>query len=222
MRFAHIFNRGVDKRQIFLSEGDYLRFMFSLWLVNLEKSFRPSRLLDILDQGSQIDLKILLESFGERLLDVAVFCLMPNHYHLLLGFEEGAKVAAFMQRLNDAHAKYFNVRNERTGRLFESPFKAVEVKSDEQLKHLSRYIHVNPLEGSLPQYPFSSLPLYLGQNLKFDFGKKMKLSLELSDICNPGEVLGCFSDPDRYWEFCQAEIRSRESEKVLNPEMLLD
>ncbi len=93
---------------------------------------------------------------------------MPNHFHFLLKQKLDKGVATFISNITNAYTKYFNTRNNRVGPLLQGTFKAVLVETDEQLIHLSRYIHLNPVvssvitEKELDYYPWSSYPEYLG------------------------------------------------------------
>ena len=93
---------------------------------------------------------------------------MPNHFHLLIKQVDEQALPKFAKRFLTAYSRVFNQRHHRQGPLFESNYKAVIVETDEQLLHLSRYIHRNPLPmmqykpGNLAAYPYSSLPQYLG------------------------------------------------------------
>lgn len=106
-------------------------------------------------------------SKGPKLVEVICFCLMPNHFHLLLRQLEDKGVAIFMANFVNAYTRYFNIKSKRIGNLFEGVFKAVYIEDDEQLIHLSRYIHLNPTTSSLidikqlEKYQWSSYPNYL-------------------------------------------------------------
>jgi putative transposase len=107
---------------------------------------------------------------------------MPNHFHLLLRQHGDAGIPQFMQKLSTAYTMYFNTKQERVGSLFQGPYKAIHIKSEEYLTHLSRYIHLNPLDLKysewreqgirnpsqaqrfLQHYSWSSYHDYLGSN----------------------------------------------------------
>lgn len=83
---------------------------------------------------------------GETLVDVIVYCLMPNHFHLLIREKKAGGIAKFLGKLSTGYSMYFNNKNKRTGALFEGRFKAVHVDSDEYLQYLFAYIHLNPVK----------------------------------------------------------------------------
>lgn len=134
--FYHIYARGNEKRKIFLRTGDYQRFLARLETYSL-----------------QANVKVL------------AFCLMPNHFHLLLQQGE-TSLGKLLQRLETAYAMYFNRRYDRVGHLFQGVFGAKIVTEDQYLLHLTCYIHRNAgeiLDGqSLDSYPWSSYAEYLG------------------------------------------------------------
>jgi putative transposase len=110
-----------------------------------------------------------LESMRDsgRIVDIIAYSLMPNHFHLLLKQNKEKGVATYVANFVNAYTKYFNTKHERSGPLFQGVFKAVYVETDEQLVHLTRYIHLNPVASSLiaqehlPTYQWSSYPAYL-------------------------------------------------------------
>lgn len=114
--FYHIFNRGSEKRTIFLSQRDYIKF--------LERIRENSKKYEV---------------------EILCYCLMPNHFHFLLRQITDVSVAQFMNALQLGHAKYFNTKYERVGPLFQGRFKAKCIESDEYLLQLSGYIHKNPI-----------------------------------------------------------------------------
>lgn len=146
----HTLNRGVDKRNIFLDEQDYLRFIHDLfefneqdWINTSFYSFHKSK--DLRSRKKERKPRKLL-------VDILCFCLMPNHYHLLLTPKIENGISKFMRKLNMGYAKYFNEKNNRKGTLFESRYKSVLVKEEPHFIHLPYYIHLNPLDLVAPEW----------------------------------------------------------------------
>lgn len=135
--FYHIYNRGNNKGLIFLTDSDRKRFQRLLFLCNDTKSVVYKTV-----QGLPLD-KIKRD---EPLVDIGAYCLMPNHFHLLLRERKEGGISLFLEKLTTAYSMYFNKSNERTGSLFEGRFKAKYVDSDEYLKYLFSYIHLNPVK----------------------------------------------------------------------------
>jgi len=133
--FYHIYNRGIRKQDIFMDNKDYKRYLDRL------KEYQNKH-----------DLSIL------------AYCLMPNHIHLLLRQDGPEPISTFVQKLHTAYSMYFNKKYKQVGHLFQGRFKAKIVGNDEYLRHLSRYIHLNPkkLVRKLSSYEWSSYPTYIG------------------------------------------------------------
>lgn len=213
--YYHLYNRGVDKRVIFLDETDRQRFLHAVRLARLSNSPKLSWLKKQIKIGniSPEDFERLEEKYGPPLLDIVAYSLMPNHFHFQVKELTENGVTKFFRKLGTSYVMYFNIRHERTGRLFESQYKSVLIETDEQLIHLSRYIHINPFNSSkinisleqLRTYPWTSLPDYLGDRKE--------------SFCNPSEVMAFFSSPPDYWEFLRGNI---DKEEVLSPNLLLD
>lgn len=150
MEIFHTLNRGVDKRSIFLDDQDRFRFIHDLYEFNnqdwIGTTFRDfSKMNDIASRTVKNDARKLL-------VDVHMFCLMPNHYHLLLSPRVENGVSRFMKKLNMGYAKYFNQKYQRRGALFEGRYKAVLVKKESHFIHLPFYIHLNPLDLITPEW----------------------------------------------------------------------
>lgn len=143
--FYHIYNRGVDKRKIFLTKKDYDRFLASLFLCN---NTAPA---DLKLQGSTL-YTCLQNQQKESLVDICAYCLMPNHFHLLLHEKTEGGISKFMQKLQTAYTMYFNKKNERTGALFQGKFKATIADKENYLKYLISYIHLNPIKIIEPEW----------------------------------------------------------------------
>lgn len=143
----HIYNRGVDKRVIFQEAGDYVRFIHYLYelnnillIANLSRSITT-----YLNEGGETS---FISSIKEKkeLVRIICFCLMPNHFHLILEQLVEGGISKFMQKLGTAYSMFFNTKYKRNGVLFQGIFKAKLVENDEYLLQLFRYIHLNPLE----------------------------------------------------------------------------
>lgn len=171
--FYHIYNRGVEKRNIFQDSQDFS--VFCSYLKNYLLPKNETELKSIIistdnpSKEKQKAIKLLqLKNFSGK-IELHAFALLPNHFHLLIWQETENDIDSFMNAVGTRYASYFNRRNKRVGPLYQGVYKAVLVKTDEQLLHLSRYIHLNPLRYlNLPfakwreiEIPFS-LPNYLG------------------------------------------------------------
>lgn len=189
--YYHIYNRGVAKQPTYFSLKDYERFLLCLSYYRFrEAPFRLSKLLQIEKQEREQLLSKL--EISEKTVEIIAFCLMPNHFHLLLKQISDGGISGFMKKVSDSYTKYINIRHERVGPLFQGMFKAVHILTDEQLLHLSRYIHLNPLvsfvvrEENFLSYPWSSLKYYLDGN---------------STLINTDPVFEHFPNPKKYLQF---------------------
>lgn len=177
----HIYNRGVEKRDIFLDKQDCIVFLFYLkiYLSPVEELKKLSYEIPRLNRF----LKLNLSSE----INLLSFSLMPNHFHLQLLQLSIDGIIKLMRRLATSYVMYFNDKYRRVGGLFQGRYKAVLVDSDEFLLHLSRYIHLNPMKISSPInfLEFSSYPYYLGE--------------KQASWIKPQEILGYFkSSKNRY------------------------
>lgn len=154
---------------IFTNKREYQRAVDVIsYYRNADIPLRFSRLMELPDHEK---LKVFdsLKRKKDFEVKIIAFCLMPNHFHLLMKQEKDGGTSRFISNFCNSYSKYFNKKHARVGPLFQGAFKAVRVETDEQLIHLSRYIHLNPVssfiikEDELDTYPLSSLPEYLGK-----------------------------------------------------------
>lgn len=143
--FYHIYNRGTEKRNVFASRADWNRFLALLYLANQNE---PA---DLKLQGSTL-LEITEQRTGAPLVEIVAYCLMPNHFHLLLREIEEGGISKFMQKLTTGYTVYFNKKNDRSGSLFQGRFKATHVVDDRYLHYLISYIHLNPMKLIEPKW----------------------------------------------------------------------
>lgn len=141
--YYHIYNRGVDKRNIFTNKEDYFRFHKMLYVANGTKPVSYK-----LIQGLPLN-KI---DKGKNLVAIGAYCLMPNHFHILVKEIVEGGMSAFAAKLSTGYSMYFNKKYDRTGSLFQGTFKAEHVDNDEYLKYLFAYIHLNPVKLIEPNW----------------------------------------------------------------------
>ncbi|MBI2042414.1 MAG: transposase [Candidatus Nealsonbacteria bacterium] len=143
--FYHIYNRGVEKRNIFQQISDYFRFISCLYELNDKKLIK---MRDRFDERQKSKYTGSTGVSREPLLEIVVFCLMPNHYHLIVRQLADGGISLFMKKLSNGYTGYFNEKYHRKGigSLFQGRFKAVHVKNNRQLMALVCYIFTNPVE----------------------------------------------------------------------------
>lgn len=168
----HCYNRGIDKRVVFESERDCERFAEALYLCNDSDSGERSYFDHIPHK------EIFKRDRSAPLVAIGAYCLMPTHYHLLLREIVDDGISRFMHKLGTSYTMYFNAKNERSGNLFNKPFRSRHVSDDQYFRHVAQYIHLNPaeifekgwkegkltslskLENRMRQYRFSSFQDY--------------------------------------------------------------
>lgn len=191
----HIYNRGVDKRDIFISPGDYERFLMLLYCAN---NIEPVHIGEARMSTFQ---DVLLFGRKQPLVDIGVYCLMPNHIHLLVRDLTDSGVSLFMQKMSTGYTGYFNRKESRTGSLFSGTFKSKHVSDDRYLKRVANYIHANAAElveskwkqgviahrvrtvAFLKSYRYSSLPDYQNGPIRLE-----------SKIINKSSLLDCYEN----------------------------
>ncbi len=186
----HCFNRGVDKRDIFENEGDANRFLMLLYLANSEES------VDLYDINKPSLENILSRDRGAPIVSIGAYCLMQNHYHILVKEIAEGGITSFMRRIGTAYTMYFNAKYERVGHLFTGPFRSRHIENDRYFQKVLQYIHCNPaelyetgwkvgrigsifkLEEQLLNYPYSSFGTFMKKDAN------QILSKDVFDIAN--------------------------------------
>jgi putative transposase len=149
--YYHIYNRGVEKRIIFEDDQDYAVFLSYIknYLTPKNVNLLQKELSEITDyaQKSEILNEIKLNNFADE-IKLLAYCLMPNHFHFLIKQSSPNSIDYFINSLNTRYVMYFNKKYQRVGPLFQGVYKAVLIENDNQLLHLSAYIHKNPMKFS--------------------------------------------------------------------------
>ena len=207
----HLYNRGVDKREVFADDNDYWRFLQGLFLFNdIETS--QSLLWELERSQGIINFKVIKDYFAENgliqhpLVKIMADCLMPNHFHLLIEEISAGGISKFMHKLGTGYTNYFNQRYSRSGSLFQGTFKAAQVDNDNYLQYLLVYINViNP--GQLVEPNLKERGV-VDQQKVLDFAEsyfwstnKEYLGTRDSIIIDKGLLGNIFSNGRQYREF---------------------
>lgn len=143
--YYHIYSRGIDRRDIFKTDNDYERFVALLYAAN---STTQIHLSDFKKQLKDVYKK----ERGETFVDIGCYCLMRNHFHILIREKEEQGISTFISKLLTGYSMFFNKKYQRSGSLFVRPFRAEHADSDEYLKYLFSYIHLNPIKAINPDW----------------------------------------------------------------------
>ncbi|MCX7910861.1 MAG: transposase [Endomicrobia bacterium] len=157
----HIFTKSIAGYKIFVSEDDFERMIQTLEFYSVENPvYKFSDFLEIKKKE-----KVLADIPQKKIIKIIAYCIMPTHIHLVLAPLKDDILSSYMNIVLKSYSKYFNVKYNRKGPLWEGRFKSVLVKTDEQLIHLTRYIHLNPVSAYLVDFPqdwkFSSYREYI-------------------------------------------------------------
>lgn len=178
----HVFNRGINRQPTFTSLREYKRAVLCLEFYRLEQSYRLSKYLLLKTEKQK---EILSEMSRKPRVKVLAYCVMPNHFHLLVQQVQESGISKFLANVQNSYTRYFNTLHKRDGALFLDQFKAVRIETDEQLLHVHRYIHLNPYTGyivksleDLYTYPWSSLEDYVTTRKSFIDAEPIKSFLD--------------------------------------------
>ncbi len=158
----HVYNRGVDKRDIFMDDEDRLRFIHDLYEFNDKNP--ALNLNNFLVKNKSKSLEVGLPKIErkprELLVEILAFCMMDNHFHLMVRQVAENGITEFMRKLGTGYTNYFNKKYERSGVLFQGRFKSVNIEEDAHLMYLPIYIHFNPLDFKFPEWREGKLKDY--------------------------------------------------------------
>ncbi len=199
-QFYHVYNRGVEKRRIFENRGTYARFLQTINYYRLEGP-KPKF-------SNFIKYKVFKPNPDKKIVDIICYCLMPNHFHFLIKQLKEGGISEFISKLTNSYTKFYNTKFNRVGPLLQGQFKAVLIESDEQLVHVSRYIHLNPVSSFLAEtpedYEWSSYSEY--------FKNK--------GICIKEEILSFFKSAVNYKKFVDDQIGYAQELELIKHQLL--
>jgi len=189
--YYHVFNRGVDRRDVFMDNEDFERFLRSMREFNNKEPMGGLHMHEFRDR--------LIREIGQLdpLVNIICYCLNPNHFHMV--FEQVAErgVEKFMHRLGTGHTKYFNVRHKRVGSLFQGKFQSVHIDSDEYLLHVSAYVNLN--------YRVHRLRSKASKSSWDEYIRGLKDSHK-DAVCTKDVILGQFQNPLEYRRYAERNL----------------
>ena len=167
----HVISRSIARYQIFNTNADYLRMVQVLRFYQIAQPVTKYSMFLRLKGTEELGFDSyfsFLHKDQEKLTDIVAYCLMPNHIHLILKQLKKKGISIFMANVLNSYTRYFNILHKRKGPLWDSRFKHILVSIDDQLLHLTRYIHLNPCSAKLCERPenwkYSSYLEYVDQN----------------------------------------------------------
>jgi len=197
--YYHLFNRAVNKQVIFHDVRDYARFLFLILYFQSEIKFpQIGRIVKEFVKSRAFDTGDEQEISKNRTVELVAFCIMPNHFHLIVKELEEGGIADYMQRVLTAYSKYYNVKYEKSGHVFQGPYRVVHIENDRQMLYLSAYVHRNPRElkgwlGREGSYPWSSYTDFVERN-------------RWSKLLMPDIILGSFKGPEKYKKYLKTSM----------------
>ena len=201
--YYHIYNRGVDKRDVFLEDKEYIRFLKNLREFNSDL-IREERLRRQTANKSELNSESELSS-DNALVEIVAYCLNPNHYHLILKQSKEKGIEKFMHKISTGYTNYFNKKYERSGALFQGRFKSIHVDSNEYLLYLSAYVNRNNFihgyQSDEKEWRYCSALDYLG---KRD-----------GTLCNKDVILDQFREKE-YEDFLDKNVLYLKEKKELS------
>ncbi len=170
--YYHVYNRGAGKHTLFRDTKDYARFLFLVTYLQSPVQFpHISKVVQTFksDAGFEVDEQDFSNILRARYIELVAFCVMPNHYHLIVRELVEGGTARYMQRIGDAYSKYAHAKQGKSGHVFQGPYQSRLIDTNTYLTHLSAYIHRNPRDlkgwkGREQEYPWSSYQDYVKEN----------------------------------------------------------
>lgn len=190
----HILNRGIASQTIFSSQRHYQRALELMLYYQNQKPLQRYSYFSVLSASVRAEKLVDIKNKKEFLVEILAYCFMPNHFHFLLKQLVDNGISIYLSKFSNSYTRYFNTKGKRVGPLLQGKFKSVLVDNEQQLLHLSRYIHLNPYSSGivkhlkeLPDYSYSSLAEYL--------------NLTNAQTCSKETILSYFQAKNSYRDF---------------------
>ncbi len=225
-KIYHIFNRGVEKRNIFIDDSDRWRFVQAMFLFN-DDEISSNILWKLENEKGGLNFKTLREYIEQNkkdrrpLVKIMTDCLMPNHFHFLVKQVQENGISRFMQKFGVGYTNYFNEKYDRVGSLFQGPFRAVLVENDLYLQYLLVYINIiNPgqlVEPNLKEIGVADVDKIMAAADAYGWSAHPEYTGERQSIIIEKDVLAeFFPTPEKYREFARSVLLGRKIDAIKN------
>jgi putative transposase len=188
--YYHIYNRGSNKQPIFLTPSDFKQAINTFAYYSI--SDPPLRYSHFKEVNAK-EKEQILQIKNIKLANILCYCLMPNHFHILLRQNSNDGIQKMLRKFQISYTKYFNTKYNRIGPILQGPFKAVRIEDDYQLIHVSRYIHLN------------SYSSFIVKNVKgidnYKWSSWSEYNYKIKKICDTKEILSHFKNRKGYRRF---------------------
>ena len=225
-KIYHIYNRGVEKRDIFMNDADRWRFIQAMFLFN-DEEVSSNILWKLANEKGRLSFRTLREYIEKEnnrggrkpLVKIMTDCLMPNHFHFLIKNLRDDGVSRFMHKLGIGYTKYFNEKYNRVGSLFQGPFKAVPVENDLYLQYLLIYINViNPgqlIEPNLEEIGVKDVRKIMAAANDYSWSAHLEYIGKRQSIIIEKDILGdFFPAPEKYEKFAREILLGRQLDLI--------
>jgi len=212
----HVYSRGVEKRKIFMNTKDYNRFVALLYIMNQDAPFTMGNFLR--DKNKSLE-DIFMEKREGTLVSILGYCLMPNHFHLILYEGSEGGISKFMGKLLTAYSMYFNTKYERSGPLFTHPFKSEHISNESQYVYIFSYVHLNPISIIDKKWKENGIK---NRKETEEFLKKYQFSSyqDFLSINRPESVILDFSKIPEYIKDMKLDFKTQEKVFQLNKPLI--
>ncbi len=209
--YYHLYNCGVEKRSIFSNKDDYARFLNLIYFYRYKQKIPYTQFDTLSQKAKDLYLNLNPRTAERELLKIIAYSLMPNHFHFLVKATKKEGIPTFMAKISNSYTKYFNIKYDRLGSLFQGRYKSKEMPSDEAILQVSRYIHLNPVEsrktnphGNLKpdNYIYSSYRLWISPKI-------FNLEGSILDKKEINEWVNLIGSPYKYRDFVESRMNNQ-------------
>lgn len=201
--YYHIYNRAQHNLVPFSEQSCLIEFTKG---IRYYTQYKPKTKLSMRDKVK----RDIADDYKNRLVDILAYCIMPNHYHLLLKQRQDNGISTYIRRLQNSFVHYYNTKHHQKGSLFQGNFQSSLITSQEHLIHVSRYIHLNPTSAKIVkdpfEYPYSSFSMFVNQQFSPPF--------------IPDDLLGSHETPTSYVQFVRDNILYQQELQIIKHELL--
>lgn len=220
--YYHIYNRGIDGRNILPNDKDYKKFLDALQFYLYDQRIPFSIFEKLNREAKELYLKSNPQNLSTLRVKLICFCLMPNHFHLVLSPFRLEGATNTLSDITNSYTRYFNLKYQRVGRLFQYTFKSKQISDTESLLQVTRYIHINPIfssktnpNGKLKKadlFPFSSYRFWIDSTAENIIGDREEIFKWVKSA----------GGPRAYKEFVEAEIKAKKDPRLGIEHLILE